>query len=234
MQIFYAPLINGNTYILDETESRHCIKVLRMTKGEQVNLIDGKGNLFVGEISIADSSHCTITITKIIKGFEKRDYYLHIAISPLKNPDRFETFVEKCVEIGIDEITPLICDRTEKKGTKSDRIERLIISSMKQSLKARKTIFNEPDTFARLMLKEFNGVKLIAHCEEAPEKNSIVEFYSKSQNAMILIGPEGDFTKDEIALAIQSGYSQVHLGPSRLRTETAGIAACHSIYFMNQ
>jgi 16S rRNA (uracil1498-N3)-methyltransferase len=234
MQIFYAPLINGNTFILDETESRHCIKVLRMSKGEQVNLIDGKGNLYEGEISIADSSHCTIIITKIIKDFEKRDYYLHIAISPLKNPDRFEAFIEKSVELGIDEITPLICDRTEKKGIKANRIERLIISSMKQSLKALKTIFNEPVSYAGLLSKEFNGVKFIAHCEVSPGKKSISEFYSKSQNAIILIGPEGDFTKDEINLAIQSGYSQVHLGPSRLRTETAGIAACHSIYFMNQ
>src|SRR5450759_1149903 len=129
MQIFYAPGIEGETYMLDEKESKHCIRVLRMTKGTVVRLIDGKGNLYEGIISNPDSKKCTIAITGIIKNFEKRNYRLHIAISPLKNAERFEWFVEKSVEIGIDEITPLICRNTEKPGIKPGRVNNLIISA---------------------------------------------------------------------------------------------------------
>ena len=131
MQIFYAPDINGDFYTLDENESRHIIRVLRMTKGTGVRLIDGKGNLYEGVIEIPDQRKCTIIITSFIKDFEKRNYWLHIAISPLKNTERFEWFIEKSVEIGIDEITPLVCRNTEKTGIKSERINNLIISSMK-------------------------------------------------------------------------------------------------------
>jgi 16S rRNA (uracil1498-N3)-methyltransferase len=134
MQIFYAPDINGISYTLDEKESKHLIRVLRMVKGSCVKLIDGKGNLFEGFISEPDQNKCIIEITREIKDFEKRNYRLHIAISPLKNPERFEWFVEKSVEIGIDEITPLICKNTEKPGIKSERVNNIIISAMKQSL----------------------------------------------------------------------------------------------------
>ena len=144
MQIFYAPDITGNTYTLDEKESKHLIRVLRMTKGADVMLIDGRGNMYVGIISDPDQNRCAIDITEKIADFEKRNYKLHIAISPLKNPERFEWFIEKSVEIGIDEITPLICRNTEKSGLKSERVKNIIISAMKQSLKATKTILNEP------------------------------------------------------------------------------------------
>jgi len=234
MQIFFAPLINGNSYTLDESESRHCIKVLRMSKGDSVNLIDGKGNLYEGQISIADSTSCSISIHRIVNDFEKRDYFIHVAISPLKNPERFELFVEKSVEMGIDEITPLLCYRTEKKNIKIDRIERVIISAMKQSLKAKKTIFNKPVQYKEFISVNFNGIKMIAHCNEDSEKKSISDYYSKKENALILIGPEGDFTEEEILMSEKFGYKPVHLGKSRLRTETAGIAACHSVYFINQ
>ena len=234
MQIFYAPSINGDSYTLDEPESKHCIKVLRMSKGDHVSLIDGKGNLFEGHISNPDNSRCGITITRVIRNFEKRDYYLHIAISPLKNPERFELFVEKSVEFGIDEITPLICAHTEKKNIKKERVERVIISAMKQSLKARKTILNEPVSFNEFIKKEFTGKKIIAHCNSKYERNGIADIYLKKENALILIGPEGDFSPDEITLSENYGFKPVHLGTSRLRTETAGIAACHSIYFINQ
>jgi 16S rRNA (uracil1498-N3)-methyltransferase len=234
MQIFYAPLIFGDSYTLDETESKHCIKVLRMLKGESVNLIDGRGNLYEGKINKPDPSKCEIIITRVIEDFEKRDYYLHIAISPLKNPERFELFVEKSVEIGIDEITPLICDRTEKKSIKNERVERVIISAMKQSLKARKTILNEPVLLHEFIKKEQQGKRMIAHCNSDFEKKSIADIYSKKENAIIIIGPEGDFSPDEISMSEKYGFDAIHLGASRLRTETAGIAACHSIYFINQ
>jgi 16S rRNA (uracil1498-N3)-methyltransferase len=234
MQIFYAPDITGNTYTLDENESKHIIRVLRMTKGSEVRLIDGKGNLYEGIISDPDQKKCSIDITGIIEDFEKRNYKLHIAISPLKNPDRFEWFIEKSVEIGIDEITPLICKYTEKPGIKSERINNLIISAMKQSLKASRPRLNEPCNFKEFISRYSEGTLLIAHCEDSPERVRISDVYQKNNDAIILIGPEGDFSKEEISFALAREYISVHLGPSRLRTETAGIAACHSIYFINQ
>jgi 16S rRNA (uracil1498-N3)-methyltransferase len=233
MQIFYAPGIEGRSHTLDETESRHCIKVLRMTRGTAVKVIDGKGNLFEGYISDPDIKRCVIAITSEIKDYEKREYYLHIAISPLKNPERFEWFIEKSVEIGIDEITPLICKHTEKQSIKQERTENIIISAMKQSLKARKPILNPPVLFDEFISREHSGKKMIAHCiNELPRKN-FSEAYSKGSNATIMIGPEGDFSADEISSAVQNGFVPFQMGTARLRTETAGIAACHSVYFMN-
>ena len=234
MQIFYAPDITGNTYTLDEKESKHLIRVLRMTKGESVKLIDGNGNLYEGIISNPDQNKCLINITGKIKDFEKRNYRLHIAISPLKNPERFEWFIEKSVEIGIDEITPLLSRNTEKSGIKSERLNNLIISAMKQSLKATKTILNEPTSFKDFINKDLMGIRMIAHCDKSNERKKVSEVYSKNDNSIILIGPEGDFTRDEVDSAVNRGFLPVHLGPSRLRTETAGVAACHSIYFINQ
>jgi len=234
MLIFYAPDIKGNFHTLDEHESKHIIRVLRMVKGMGVKLIDGKGNLYVGIIDDPDQKSCTIAITGIIKDFEKRNYRLHIAISPLKNTERFEWFIEKSVEIGADEITPLICRNTEKPGIKSERINNLIISAMKQSLKANKTLFNPLCSFNDFIIRDNEGIRMIAHCNDSFRRSKISEVYSKEQNALILIGPEGDFSEEEIKNATENGFSQVHLGNSRLRTETAGIAACHSIYFINQ
>jgi len=234
MQVFYAPDIKANVHTLDEHESKHIVRVLRMVKGTGVKLIDGKGNLYEGVIDDPDQKKCTIAITGIIKDFEKRNYRLHIAISPLKNTERFEWFIEKSVEIGVDEITPLICRYTEKHGIKSERIDNIIISAMKQSLKATKTILNPPCSFNEFTIRGHDEVKMIAHCNNSFRRSKISEVYSKNQNAVILIGPEGDFSDDEIQNAIGKGFAQVHLGNSRLRTETAGIAASHSIYFINQ
>jgi 16S rRNA (uracil1498-N3)-methyltransferase len=234
MQIFYAPYITGDTYTLDEKESRHLIRVLRMTKGSAVRLIDGKGNLYEGIINDPDQNKCTIVITGKTTDFEKRNYRLHVAISPLKNPERFEWFVEKSVEIGIDEITPLICKNTEKPVIKSDRLNNLIISAMKQSLKAKRTVLNEPSTFKDFISMKPDAILMIAHCDGSLIRRRVSDVYTKGRNAIILIGPEGDFTKEEIDSAINNGFIPVHLGTSRLRTETAGIAVCHSIYFMNQ
>ena len=234
MQIFYAPDIYGNTYILDENESKHCIRVLRMTKGTEVRLIDGKGTLFEGKISVPDTKRCRIDITGMIKDFEKRDYRLHMAVSPLKNQDRFEWFVEKSVEIGVDEITPLICRNSEKPGIKIERVNNLIISAMKQSVKATKTILNDTCSFKDFLDRDLTGSLMIAHCNNSFRREKISEVYTKKENALILIGPEGDFSEDEIKTASGKNFRSVHLGQSRLRTETAGIAACHSVYFINQ
>jgi len=234
MQIFYAPDITGDTYILNEKESKHIIRVLRMIKGADVRLIDGAGNLYEGIISNPDQKRCTIKVTGRIKDFEKRNYRLHIAISPLKNPERFEWFIEKSVEIGIDEITPLICRNTEKPGIKTERVNNLIVSAMKQSLKAAKTVLNNTCNFKDFIEMDLKGIRMIAHCDDSIERTRISDVYSKNENAIILIGPEGDFSKEEIDFAIENKFFPVHLGPSRLRTETAGVAACHSIYFLNQ
>jgi 16S rRNA (uracil1498-N3)-methyltransferase len=234
MQIFYAPDIIGSTYILDEKESKHLIRVLRMTKGADVRLIDGKGNLYDGIISDPDQNRCTIDITGKIKDFEKRDYKLHIAISPLKNPERFEWFVEKSVEIGVDEITPLLCRNTEKTGIKTGRFNNIIVSAMKQSLKATKTVLNETCNFKDFISMKSESICMIAHCDNFLIRRRVSDVYTKGENAIVLIGPEGDFTREEIDSAGNSGFISVHLGASRLRTETAGIAVCHSIYFMNQ
>ena len=234
MQIFYVPGITGNTCLMDENNSRHSIRVLRMTKGDRLKLVDGNGNLYEAIISDPDPSGCRVTITNVIRDFEKRGYRLHIAISPIKNQDRFEWFIEKSVEIGVDEITPVICRNTEKPGIKKDRINNIIISAMKQSLKAFMPSLNEPVTFDEFINSDPTGIKMIANCNPDSERKKMDQIYEKNSDAVILIGPEGDFTVEELNLAFRNGYKPVHLGTSRLRTETAGIAACYSVYFINQ
>ena len=234
MQIFYAPDIDGDSYVLDEKESKHSIRVLRMKKGETVRLIDGRGNMYEGIITEPDQKRCIINIESIIKDFEQRSYRLHIAISPLKNPERFEWFIEKSVEMGVDEITPLICRNTEKPGIKGDRIRGIIVSAMKQSLKALETRLNESSSFNDFITRSHSGKLMIAHCNNKMDRKGIAEIYRKGDEAVILIGPEGDFSNKEIKDALSNNFTQIHLGQSRLRTETAGIAACHSIYFLNQ
>lgn len=234
MQVFYAPDIEGNHHVLGRNESRHLVRVLRMKPGAAVNLIDGKGNLFEGVIDTADPSGCRVVIKSVIHGFEKRNYRLHIAISPLRNPERFEWFIEKAVEIGIDEITPLICKNTGKPGIKSERIRNLIVSAMKQSLKAREPILNVATPFSDFVDKDYRGTLMQAHCNPGIPRIKISEIYNPGQDAVIMIGPEGDFTQEETEKALSNKFTHIHLGGSRLRTETAGIAACHSIYFINQ
>lgn len=234
MQIFYAPGINGPLHRLDENESKHIIRVLRMKKGMPVSLIDGRGNLYEAEIEDDDARSCTIRIKNIIKEFEKRKYNLHIAISPLKNADRLEWFIEKSVEIGIDTLTPLICRNTEKQSIKTGRLENIIISAMKQSLKASKPELSGSTGFSEFISMNHRGKLMIAHCNSLFPRKKISEICKPGEDAVILIGPEGDFSEDEIGNAIEKGYKGVHLGNSRLRTETAGIAACHSVYFINQ
>jgi 16S rRNA (uracil1498-N3)-methyltransferase len=234
MQIFYAPDIAGNHYTLDEKESRHCIRVLRMTGGTPVRMIDGKGSLYEAVITDPDPFRCSLSITGVIRDFEKRNYRLHIAISPLKNYERFEWFVEKSVEIGIDEITPLISLKTEKPGIKKERVSNLIISAMKQSLKSKLTKLNDPCKFDDFISINHQGCKMIAHCINEPARVKIGDAYLKGNDALLLIGPEGDFTEEEVKSATAAGFIPVHLGQSRLRSETAGIAACYSIYYINQ
>ena len=233
MQIFYVPGISGSSCVMDENESRHCVRVLRMPKGDKVTIVDGQGGFYEGIITDLDPSACRIRITESTTGFEKRGYRLHMAVSPVKNQERFEWFIEKSVEFGIDEITPLICRFTEKQNVKTERINNIIISAMKQSLKAYRPLLNEPVRFGEFMAGRHSGIKLIAHCNPGYALKNIGQVYEKGMDALILIGPEGDFSREEIDMALAGGFTGVSLGNSRLRTETAGIAACHSVYFIN-
>jgi len=234
MQLFYVPDITGSRCELDRNESRHCIRSLRLTRGDKILITDGRGNLYEGIIDDPDPSMCRIKIAGIIPESGKRDYRLHIAISPLKNPERFEWFVEKSVELGIDEITPLICHNSEKTRVKAERIENIIISAMKQSLHTTKPVLREPVDFHDFIACATDGIRMIPHCSKEICRCPVSSVYSKGRDATILIGPEGDFTPEEISAALDKGFISVHLGSARLRTETAGIAACHSVYFINQ
>jgi 16S rRNA (uracil1498-N3)-methyltransferase len=233
MQVFFATDIKGNTCVLDKNESRHAVRVLRMTRGDEIKLVDGIGNLYEGIISDPDPAGCVINITGVTGNFEKRSYRLHVAISPLKNNERFEWFVEKSVEIGVDEITPVICSTTERQGIKLERVNNIIISAMKQSLKAYRPVLNDPLPFEDFINSDHDGLKMIAHCNPVYDRIKINEIYDKNSNAVVMIGPEGDFSEEELKMAFEAGFKAINLGTSRLRAETAGIAACHSVYFIN-
>jgi 16S rRNA (uracil1498-N3)-methyltransferase len=231
MQIFYTPDINGIEYTLNEDESKHAIRVLRLNTGDTIFLVDGKGTLYETVIADAHPKQCKVIVKNVQTEYEKRNYHLHIAISPLKNSDRFEWFLEKATEIGIDEITPLLCDHSEKKNLNIDRCNRIVESAMKQSFKAYHPIIHQLTKFEDFVSNKENSVKLIAICDG--ERDLIRNKYHRGEKVCILIGPEGDFSLEEFKKAQSSGYIPITLGNSRLRTETAGLAACHSIHFMN-
>jgi len=233
MQIFYTSDIKGDNALFGRDESLHCVRVLRMRRGETIYFTDGIGNLYEGVIKDDDHNAVRVSITAIKPQAGKRNYRLHIAVSPLKNEDRFEWFIEKAVEVGIDEITPLICARTEKKRFRKERLEGLILSAMKQSVKTYLPVLNEPVPFKDFISGISGSHKLIACCGEAYERHPITEEVQGKRDIMIMIGPEGDFSPEETGLAVMEGCIPVHLGTSRLRTETAGVAACCSVYLAN-
>jgi len=233
MQIFYTSGVTGNLAVFSRDESGHCIRVLRMRKGDPINFTDGKGNLYEGVITGESHAMMEASVVKVFKEYGRRSYRLHAAISPLKNNDRLEWFIEKAVEMGIDEITPLICSRTEKQKIKRDRLESLIMSAMKQSVKAYLPVLNEPVIISGFLAGNLSGVKLIAHCNGIPERKPVSSVVRRGEDTVIMIGPEGDFTVEEVMMAVESGFIPVHLGESRLRTETAGVTACCSVYLTN-
>lgn len=232
MSLFYAPNIIEDL-TLPEEESQHAIKVLRMTEGDELEIVDGKGNYYEAKITIANHKKCKVTIEKEIKEYHKRNFHLHIAIAPTKNIERIEWFVEKATEIGIDEITPIICRFSERKVVKQDRLNKIIISAMKQSQKAYLPLLNEQCSFNEFINNHNTDSLYIGHCYKN-EKKELGMTYKKGENATILIGPEGDFSEEEIQEALRNGYIPISMGESRLRTETAGIVACHTINLLNQ
>ncbi len=232
MNIFYAPDIAGNQYMLNEDESKHCIRVLRMQASEKLILIDGRGGYYRASIADAHPKRCLLVVDETILEYEKPNYKLHIAIAPTKNLDRLEWFAEKATEIGISEITPIICDHSERKVVNTERLEKIVIAAIKQSVKAYKPKINEAISFNSFIKTPKEGFRFLAHCEEA-DKKYIQQLYKPSSDALILIGPEGDFSTTEINDAIKAGFLPISLGKSRLRTETAGVFSCSLINILN-
>jgi 16S rRNA (uracil1498-N3)-methyltransferase len=233
MHLFYTPNILADFYQLDEEESKHCTRVLRLKNGDQVNLIDGKGGFYLAEIIDDHPKKTTLKVLSTLKEFAKRNHYLHIAVAPTKNIDRFEWFLEKATEIGIDEITPIICDRSERKEIKIDRSNKIITAAVKQSLKAYHPQLNKQITFKNFVAQASADIKYIAHCEVGDKKDIVSEFTAQKKY-LILIGPEGDFTPLEIDYALTNGFVPITLGTSRLRTETAALQACFEINYLNR
>ncbi len=231
MNIFFGHISENGNAILTEEESGHCIRVLRMKAGDEIYFTDGEGHFYTGHISIADPKKCLIHIRETKSAFGKRNYALHVAIAPTKNIERFEWFLEKATEIGIDEITPVICQRSERKIVKSERLNKVLLSAMKQSLKTYLPKLNEPVSFEKFITGTSSPEKYICLMNATDHlKNKI----STGSDTLLLIGPEGDFTEKEILLSAQNHFIPVNLGQSRLRTETAGIVTCSVVSLLNQ
>ena len=235
MQLFYNPDLTKETtqITFDKIESKHIVRVLRKKEDAILHITNGKGFLFDAKIIIASDKKCVAEIIEIQEKPKPWNYYLHIAIAPTKNNDRIEWFLEKATEIGIDEITPIICSNSERRIVKLDRFEKIIQSAMKQSLKFTLPKINEPIKFNDFINQDFEGTFCIAHCEEL-EKNSLKSVVNPSEKTTILIGPEGDFSSQEITKALEKNSIPISLGESRLRTETAALVAVQSISFINQ
>ncbi|MDQ8006363.1 MAG: 16S rRNA (uracil(1498)-N(3))-methyltransferase [Pedobacter sp.] len=234
MYLFYTPDITSNSYTLNEEESNHCNKVLRLKQGDKVHLIDGVGGLYTAEISEVTKKAVHLIVIEKQSEFGKRNHHLHIAIAPTKNNDRLEWFLEKATEIGIDEITPIICERSERKIVKEERLEKVVTSAVKQSLTAYHPKINTAISFKDFIKQSKADDKLIAHCIDEDDRKAISQLIKPHQRYLILIGPEGDFTPKEIELALQNGFKPVTLGNTRLRTETAGLAACFEVNYTNR
>jgi len=221
---FFEESITNSTKVLSEETSKHCVQVLRMKAGGRLKLTDGKGNLFTATIMEADKRHCTVQVEATIHD-EPNTQNVCIAISLLKNTSRFEWFLEKATEIGVKEIIPLICHYTERENFRLDRMNNILIAAMLQSEQTWLPKLHQPKKFNAFINEDIDGLKLIAHCIEEEEKQTLQEIASQHQNKLILIGPEGDFSPAEIKAAFDKKFIPVTLGKTRLRTETAGIVA---------
>ena len=236
MNIFFAAAIQGDQAILTEEEARHCVQVLRMKVGDPILLVDGQGGYYEAELVEAHKKSCAAKIIKQEQAFGKRDFHLHLAVAPTKNIARMEWLCEKATELGIDEISPIICQRSERRKVRIDRLEKIVLSAMKQSGKAYLPKIHPLQDFKSWVEECTNAAHLdqrfIAHCMDGPKRH-LKEEYKAPKNVVILIGPEGDFSPEELAFAQKNGFDAVHLGTSRLRTETAALMACAVIHFNN-
>lgn len=232
MHLFYTPDIAQRAELPDD-EAAHAVRVLRLQAGDEVTLTDGKGSFFSAEISTATPKRCLVNILKEHPQTPLWKGHLHLAMAPTKNMDRNEWLAEKATEIGLDELTFLNCRYSERKVIKTERIEKILVSAMKQSLKARLPRLNEMTDFDRFIAQPFEGQKFIAHCYPG-EKVALREALDPNQNALVLIGPEGDFSEEEVKRAEAAGFTSITLGRSRLRTETAALVAVHLMNLSHQ
>lgn len=233
MQLFYNPNLDNSVtqFTFSTEESKHITKVLRKKEGDLLHITNGKGYLFKAEILVADIKKCKAKIVDTTKKHAKM-HSLHMVVAPTKMNDRFEWFLEKATEIGVNEITPIICDRSERKVIKPERMEKVIQSAMKQSLQTYLPKLNEAISYTDFINKTHEGLLFIAHCEKE-EKMDLKRRVAPDKDITILIGPEGDFSKAEIKIACEKGFYSISLGENRLRTETAAIVACTTVAMIN-
>ncbi len=233
MHIFYTPDIKSDNYQLNEEESKHCIRVLRLKNGDKINLIDGLGGFYLAEITNDHPKRCELRILQTEKEYGKRNYHLSIAVAPTKNIERYEWFLEKSTEIGVDEFIPFISQQSERKVIKPERLNKIINAAVKQSIQAYRPKLSSLFKFKDLINIDFKGKKFIAHCFDT-EKPFLKNILNKNDKVLILIGPEGDFTLEEVEQAKTKGFQEISLGNNRLRTETAGIVAVHTVSLINE
>ena len=232
MHVFYTPDIQTRAE-LPEEEAAHAVRGLRLEAGDEVTLTDGKGCFYRAEISAASNKRCLVNVLETLPQEPLWQGHLHLAMAPTKNMDRTEWLAEKVTEIGFDELTFLNCRFSERKVIKTERIQKILVSAIKQSLKARLPKLNEMTDFNKFIRQPFNGQKFIAHCYEG-EKPLLKDIVRRGEDALVLIGPEGDFSEEEVKLAVEQGFQPISLGRSRLRTETAALVACHILNLCNQ
>ena len=225
MHLFYTPDID-TTLELPQEEAAHAIRVLRLTEGDEVMLTDGKGSFYRAEIDMISGKRCYVRIVETTTPDPLWRGHLHLAMAPTKNMDRIEWFAEKATEIGFDELTFLDCRFSERRVVKTERVEKILVSAMKQSLKPTLPILNGMTPFDKFIAQPFAGQKFIAHCYEG-EKEPLMQALKPGEDALVLIGPEGDFSPEEVEKAIVNGFRPITLGKSRLRTETAALVAVH-------
>ena len=235
MELFYSRDIDGGICRLDQDESGHCVRVLRHKAGDEISVIDGCGTLYRCRITSDSHKGVEAMVLDKTEDWGAHPYRLHMAVCPTKNNDRYEWFAEKACEIGLDEISPVIGEHSERRVFKTARIEKILVSAAKQSLKGSVPVVNEPVSVKEFIKNNDSGLKLIAYCfeDERIPRRSIKEVLQgyEGTDIAILIGPEGDFSHDEAELAIANGFIPVHLGDSRLRTETAALTAVSATYF---
>ncbi|MDR1129967.1 MAG: 16S rRNA (uracil(1498)-N(3))-methyltransferase [Prevotellaceae bacterium] len=221
--MFYSEIIENEICVLNPDESRHCIGVLRHHNGDIIDVFSRSGEIYTAKIINDSQRECVLSIIDA-KPVYRRPEFLHIAIAPTKNSDRFEWFVEKAVEIGVEEITPLLCEHSERKALKTDRLEKIVVSAMKQSLNLNFPKINQAVEFKEFIIRRTEKIKCIAYCEE--KTITFAETISSGNPTLAMIGPEGDFSKQEVEMAISKEFIPVSLGRNRLRTETAGTVSC--------
>ncbi|NDK54500.1 16S rRNA (uracil(1498)-N(3))-methyltransferase [Pontibacter fetidus] len=233
MHLFYTPDIQSEFYTLNEEESKHCTRVLRLQQGDTVYLVDGMGGLYTAIIQDANQKKCQLQVIDKQIEYGKLPYISHIAVAPTKNMDRMEWFVEKAVEIGVSEITFLLCEHSERKQLRLDRLEKIAISAMKQSQKGYLPLLHDLTPFQKFIKQTVPEDTFIAHLEDDATK-SIKDYFQVNKPHCIMIGPEGDFSPQEIKAAYAAGIRPVTLGESRLRTETAALVACHTVQVLHE